>query len=59
MVVKTDVARGLIMVRGAVPGSKGNWVMVRDAVKKPLHKDAPKPAAFKPKVAVTAAKEPA
>ena len=59
VVVKTDVARGLIMVRGAVPGSKGNWVMVRDAVKKPLHKDAPKPAAFKPKVAVAAAKEPA
>ena len=59
VVVKTDVARGLIMVRGAVPGSKGNWVMVRDAVKKPLHKDAPKPAAFKPKVAVASAKEPA
>ena len=58
VVVKTDVARGLIMVRGAVPGSKGNWVMVRDAVKKPLHKDAPKPAGFKPKAA-TAHKEPA
>jgi large subunit ribosomal protein L3 len=51
LVVKTDVERGLIMVRGAVPGSKGNWVTVKDAVKKPLHKDAPKPAAFKPKVA--------
>jgi len=58
VVVKTDVERGLIMVRGAVPGSKGNWVMVRDAVKKPLHKDAPKPAAFKPKAAA-AHKEPA
>jgi large subunit ribosomal protein L3 len=57
VVVKTDVARGLIMVRGAVPGSKGNWVMVRDAVKKPLHKDAPKPAAFKPKAASAAQKE--
>ena len=57
VVVKTDVARGLIMVRGAVPGSKGNWVMVRDAVKKPLHKDAPKPAGFRPKAAVAAAKE--
>jgi large subunit ribosomal protein L3 len=57
VVVKTDVARGLIMIRGAVPGSKGNWVMVRDAVKKPLHKDAPKPAGFKPKAAVAAAKE--
>ena len=37
-VAKVDVERGLIMVRGAVPGSKGGWVMVRDAVKKP-HKD--------------------
>ena len=58
VVVKTDVQRGLIMVRGAVPGSKGNWVMVRDAVKKPLHKDAPKPGAFKSKAAA-AQKEPA
>ena len=57
VVVKTDVARGLIMIRGAVPGSKGNWVMVRDAVKKPLHKDAPKPAGFKPRANATPAKE--
>ena len=34
------------MVRGAVPGSKGGWVMVRDAVKRP-HKDLPKPASVK------------
>ncbi len=33
-VIKTDVERGLIMVQGAVPGSKGGWIMVRDAVKK-------------------------
>ena len=36
-VVQTDVARGLILVEGAVPGSKGGWIAVRDAVKKPLH----------------------
>jgi large subunit ribosomal protein L3 len=48
-VVKTDVERGLIMVRGAVPGPKGNLVEVRDAVKKPLPAAAPKPAAFKPR----------
>jgi large subunit ribosomal protein L3 len=47
-VVKTDVARGLLMVRGAVPGTKGGYVMVRDAVKKALPKEAPKPGAFKP-----------
>ena len=34
-VAKVDVERGLIMIRGAVPGSKGGWVMVRDAVKQP------------------------
>jgi large subunit ribosomal protein L3 len=49
VVAKIDVERGLIMVRGAVPGSKGGWVMVRDAVKKAKSKDAPTPGAFKPK----------
>ncbi len=47
VVVKTDPARGLVMVRGAVPGSKGGWVLVRDAVLKKPHKDAPRPGAFK------------
>lgn len=46
-VVKTDVERGLIMVRGAVPGSKGGWVSVRDAVKRKLPDGAPKPGKFK------------
>ena len=45
--MKTDVERGLLMVRGAVPGSKGGWVLVRDAVLKQPHKDAPRPGAFK------------
>lgn len=35
-VVSTDIERGLILVRGAVSGSKGSWILVRDAVKKPL-----------------------
>jgi len=46
-VVRTDTDRGLILVRGAVPGAKGGWVMLRDAVKRPLPKDAPKPGAFR------------
>ncbi len=46
-VVQTDVARGLILVEGAVPGAKGGWIMVRDAVKKALPKDAPKPGKFR------------
>lgn len=47
VVVQTDVERGLLMIRGAVPGAKGGWVVVRDAVKKTLPKDAPMPAALK------------
>jgi large subunit ribosomal protein L3 len=45
--VQTDVARGLILVEGAGPGSKGGWIAVRDAVKKALPKDAPKPGKFR------------
>ena len=45
-VVKTDVARGLIMVKGAVPGSKGGWILLRDAVKRPLPSDVPMPASL-------------
>ena len=43
----TDADRGLIMVKGSVPGNKGGWVTIKDAVKKPLPKDAPKPGKFK------------
>src|SRR5574343_1480473 len=46
-VVKTDADRGLILVKGAVPGSKGGWVTVKDAVKKPALKDAPRQAAIR------------
>ena len=46
-VVRTDVERGLILVEGAVPGSAGGWIAVRDAVKKPLPKDAPAPGKFR------------
>src|ERR1700749_783281 len=45
-VAKADVERGLIMIKGAVPGHKGGWVMVRDAVKRP-HKDVPMPGSVK------------
>lgn len=46
-VVQTDVERGLLLVEGAIPGAKGGWIKVRDAVKKKLPKDAPKPGKFK------------
>jgi large subunit ribosomal protein L3 len=47
-VIKTDVNRGLVMVRGAVPGAKGGWVLLRDAVKSPIPEAAPKPASVRP-----------
>ena len=46
-IVRTDVDRGLIMIKGAVPGSKGGWILVRDAVKRARPDDAPLPGAFK------------
>lgn len=46
-VVRTDAGRGLIMVKGAVPGSKGGWVTIKDAVKKPVPENVILPAALK------------
>jgi large subunit ribosomal protein L3 len=46
-VVQTDVERGLILVEGAVPGAKGGWITVRDAVKKKLPDGVPKPGKFR------------
>ena len=46
-VVRTDADRGLIMVKGSVPGSKGGWVTVKDAVKKALPENVIFPAALK------------
>jgi len=54
-VVQTDAERGLILVEGAVPGAKGGWITVRDAVKKKLPKDAPKPGKFRETAGETAA----
>src|SRR5436853_1582808 len=55
-VVQTDVERGLILVEGAVPGAKGGWITMRDAVKKALPQDAPRPGAFRPPAGDTAAR---
>ena len=55
-VVRTDSERGLIMIKGAVPGSKGGWVTVKDAVKKPFPENAILPAALK-SAAAEAAKQ--
>jgi large subunit ribosomal protein L3 len=46
-VVRTDVERGLILVEGAVPGAKGGWVELRDAVKRKLPDGVPQPGKFR------------
>jgi large subunit ribosomal protein L3 len=48
-VVGTDPALGIVMVKGAVPGHEGSYVLIKDAVKRPLPKEAPFPAALKAK----------
>lgn len=45
-VVRTDVERGLIMVQGSVPGAKGGWIHIRDAVKKPAPEGVAVPGSF-------------
>jgi large subunit ribosomal protein L3 len=54
VVVRTDVERGLILLKGSVPGAPGGWVSVRDAVKRKLPDGAPKPGAFKAPAAAQA-----
>ena len=54
-VVRTDADRGLIMVKGAVPGSRGGWVTIKDAVKKAAPADVPVPAAIRAISAAAAA----
>ncbi|MEM6932269.1 MAG: 50S ribosomal protein L3 [Pseudomonadota bacterium] len=46
-VVRTDAERGLIMIKGSVPGSAGGWVTIKDAVKKKAPDGVPAPAAIR------------
>ena len=57
-VVRTDAARGLIFVRGSVPGSKGGWLLVKDAVKVAAPEDLPFPGATVSAAEETPAEEP-
>ena len=54
-VVATDPDQGLIMIRGAVPGAEGSYVLVRDAVKRKAPKELPFPAALRAGAAAEAA----
>jgi len=55
-VVKTDVERGLIMIQGSVPGAKGAWIMIKDAVKKPAPANVALPGSFEAAAAAGEAK---
>jgi large subunit ribosomal protein L3 len=55
-IVSVDADRGLILVRGAVPGAAGGYVLVQDAKKRAAPKDLPFPAALR---TATAAEAPA
>ncbi|WP_306257543.1 50S ribosomal protein L3 [Pararhizobium sp. IMCC21322] len=57
VVVKTDADRGLILVRGSVPGAKGGWIMISDAIKRTLPAEAPMPAAIRASATAPVAEE--
>ena len=57
VVVKTDADRGLILVKGSVPGAKGGWIMISDAIKRSLPAEAPMPATIRASAAAPAAEE--
>ena len=56
-VVRTDVTRGLIFVRGSVPGHKGSWLLIKDSVKVARPDNVPYPAGLKELAAVIAHEE--
>jgi len=58
-IVQTDAERGLLFVKGSVPGSKGAWLLVKDAVKVPAPKDLPFPAGLKSVASAEIAEAPA
>ena len=58
-IVSTDADRGLILVKGGVPGSDKSWVLIKDAVKKAMPEGLPLPAALKSSGEAPAAEAPA
>jgi large subunit ribosomal protein L3 len=46
-VFRVDIERGLILIKGAVPGTEGTYVKIRDAIKVAAPADAPRPGAIK------------
>ena len=59
-IVRTDAQRGLIFVKGSVPGSKGGWLKIYDAIKLPMNENAPYPAGlFDKKAKIDESEQPA
>ena len=58
-VVRTDPIRGLLFIKGSVPGHKGAWLTVSDAIKLPRHETAPYPAGILEKLKVEEVEVPA
>src|SRR3984957_9521784 len=58
-VFRVDVERGLILLKGAVPGAEGTFVKIRDAIKQAAPNDVPKPGAIKQTAAPAPAEAPA
>ena len=58
-IVRVDAERGLVLVKGAVPGSKESWVEIRDAVKGVGSEDLPYPAKLLEKAEPAPAEAPA
>ena len=58
-IVSVDEDRGLILVKGAVPGAEGGWVTIRDAVKRSSPDNLPFPAALRAAAEAPAAEAPA
>ena len=54
VIVETNIDNGLILVKGAVPGPKGGWLLLKDAVKRARPEGVPYPAAFRSAGAETA-----
>jgi large subunit ribosomal protein L3 len=57
-IVRTDAERGLLFVKGSVPGAKNGWLLVRDSVKLPLPEGVPFPGAVLSKHAPVADETP-
>ena len=46
-VVSTDAERGILLIKGAVPGAQKGWVLIKDAVKRKAPEGLPFPAAVR------------